>query len=158
MTENRNDEDRDDWELRELFQPIRDINAPAGLGQKCLEVVRKMSRQETVTDRFPQATNARKSHLPVAIATSLMIGLSIGWTLRGQAENGSVSSTTGMPVEANIQFPNHVPTGESFDATSTVDYHHEVAAKPRFITREFYLCGVGRIQSKSEVQFLGEKQ
>ena len=159
MTENRNDEARDDGEFRELFDPIRGMTAPVGLDRKCLEVAREATARAAATDRSSEEMSARFPYWLVAIAASLLIGLSIGWTLRGQAEKGTVSSTTGMlPVQVSSRFPNHRPVGEPFDATSTVDYHQDGVNKPHFITREIYLCGVGRVQSKSEFQFLGEKQ
>ncbi|MEM9659202.1 MAG: hypothetical protein AAF961_12655 [Planctomycetota bacterium] len=160
MTEDRNDDARDDWEFRKMFQSMREINSPAGLDRKCLEVVQKVSGRAGVADPLRTARYAPRLLLPFSIATSLMIGLAIGWALSGQANRSVVDTTTALaPVEFGRPIPNkaRVFLGEPFCATSTVDYEVQEGAKPLFTTREFYLCGVGRVQSKSGIQISGEQ-
>ena len=124
-----NDFDQDDEALFELFQPLREIEAPDLLGE-CLQAI-------STCPKASRAVTQRSQSFPVllaAIAASLLVGTAFGWTLRGSNKVADES------VDA--------PSNEA----RTVVAANEVASvvdESSYYAREIYLCGVGRIYSSS---------
>lgn len=151
----------DDDEIRELLKPLREIDAPSGIDVKCWVATRNFSNpSNTIAQRNSNSNWHSRLVVFAAIAASLLMGVAMGWTARGQvAESVSLNATPPMDVADRSDGPSHIihrfRPNELADATSTVDYQ-EGAGNPIFVTQEFYLCGAGRIQSKSEYLLKGE--
>jgi len=162
MTEQYQDNAEDD-EFRDLLNPLRNIQAPPGLDAKCLNAA------SDSVDSLPDSDQSRsvtgwQTRLTVsaAIAASLLIGITTGWIARGQAGgNTNVDSSRSVRAMGSQQVPTPMPQSSKpslvANATSSVEYQEDVG-NLMFVTQETYLCGVGRIHSKSEFLFAGESQ
>ena len=126
---------------------------PSDLKARCLAAAQVGFANTNL--RQPSELRKASSHafkLPIAVAASLLVGMSIGWILRGEAP----TSLREDVVRANSIFATPVPPPNA-NATSIVQYQEE-SEEETFFTEEIYLCGVGRIQSKSARQIFREQQ
>ncbi|TWT66696.1 hypothetical protein [Allorhodopirellula solitaria] len=151
MTRHSEPRDDDDQALSEEFRGLREMEPPPGLREKCLAAANEAAPAtphrsvNLIATAWPRA-----GILVSAIAASLLVGIGIGWSLRGET---NASGTN----EQVAQDSDSAPLGEvaSAMATSAVNYD-ETLDKTTFRQEETYLCGVGRIKSKSIIQLSGE--
>ena len=158
MNDNSNDV-TDDEELRDLFRPMCELDAPSGLSERCLEAVRISSDAKPIAGLRLQSAQPQRPYLFAStVAASLLIGVTIGWFLRGETSThfAEVKDSTSPPEVVNpgtnAAGPLHL-----VNATSRVEYQEGVTNQ-HFTTSEIYVCGLGRIQSKSAFQISGESR
>jgi hypothetical protein len=158
MNDNKSDV-TDDEEMRDLFRPMRQLNAPSGLSERCFAAVQVSSDTKSIIGkRLQSAKSQRAFNFTSTVAASLLIGATIGWFLRG-AESTYFAETKDLisPPEAVNPMTNAVAPLHLVNATSRVEYQEDVTNQ-RFSTSEMYVCGLGRIQSKSVFQISGESR
>jgi len=149
----------DDEIIRKLLRPAGDMNLPPGLEAKCLAAAREGSltvgkTQQNLSDDLV-ATRVR---FAVSMAASLLIGLGVGWLLRGQvAIDITEISEESLPTKSEPTPERRAPILQMPFATSQVKFQ-EGGVEKSFFTEEVYLCGVGRILSKSEYRITGESK
>ncbi len=149
----------DDEVIRDLLEPIRDLDVPPGLEATCLAAALdgSLMAEKLQTHRSGGGATAWVRY-SIAIAASLLIGLGLGWFARGQG------ATEATKISGEPLLTKSVPESETRPpdfqipfATSLVEYQ-EGDIERSFFTEEIYLCGVGRIQSKSEYRIVGESK
>lgn len=150
---NRHNEpaDDDDQALSEQFRVLREMEPPPGLREKCLAAANEAAPVMPHRSVNPTATAwPNAGILASAVTASLLVGIGIGWSLRGETNTSGTN-------EQVAQGSDSVPLGEIANAMamSAVKYD-ETLDKTTFRQQETYLCGVGRIKSKSMIQLSGE--
>ena len=151
----RNDDsasnDKEDQDFHDELHCLRQIEIPPGLKADCLAAAASgLARARIDTPVALGNTKNGRFIFPAAIAASLFVGTSLGWIMRGQS-SGNVSVVQ-VKAKSFTQKSGH-PLGTN--ATSAVKYYESTSEK-YFYTEETYLCGVGRIMSKSQLQIPGE--
>lgn len=143
----------DDAPIRDACRNLREMEIPSQLKSKCLTAAQNGLASAGLTQSLPlEATSSQVSKLPVAIAASLLVGVGLGWILRGNAQPSVREDLAQIKPKSVFMTPR--PTT---NATSIVEYQ-ERSSEESFFTKETYLCGVGRIQSKSKYQISREQQ
>lgn len=158
MNDNSNDV-TDDEELRDQFRPMRELDAPPRLSERCLDAVRISLDAKPIAGLQLQSAQPRRPHLFAStVAASLLIGIAMGWFLRGEESThfAEVKDSTSLPEVANPRI-NAVSPLHLFNATSRVEYQEDITNQ-RFSTSEIYVCSLGRIQSKSAFKISGESR
>ena len=150
------DFDDDDRMLHASLEPLRNLTTPAELETKCVQLVSEMAK---ASDGVQQQSSPSRNHLSVlflAVAASLLVGTAIGWTLRGShKEAAPVAKAEREPINEGIfESAILVPT----QSTSQVEITPDSTFQPTYFAEEFYLCGVGVIQSSSRYEFLKESK
>lgn len=143
--------DDDDQTFNNELHFFRQLEPPANLREKCMiaaSAAVSLSHHRSASNR--SIAWRRAAMLASATAASLLIGIGIGWSLRGEAESSSINQQI-----ANT--PQTASVGEMANAraTSTVQYDERIG-EATYRQEETYLCGVGRIRSKSMIQLIGE--
>ena len=152
MNQDKMDSD-DDEILRDAFRNVRKIEVPPELKAKCLAAARDgMASAGSTRPVEVKHKRIQAFKLPAAIAASLLIGVSLGWVLRGNLHESGGNDH----VRANPR-PITIAPGSRANATSIVNNDDGGSEKSLFIA-ETYLCGVGRLQSRSDYRILGEEQ
>ncbi|MGB7326759.1 MAG: hypothetical protein WBD31_17925 [Rubripirellula sp.] len=154
-------DEADENEIRDLLNPIRDLEAPAGLSKRCLDATRAAASPPLGITMAPAAkpSTSRLSTI-AAIAASLVLGISAGWIARGQVVGTKqIAESTGAVTQSNdiATTVDQRMARDLVNATSVVEYQEDVE-NAVFATHEFYLCGVGKVQSKSEFLYQGESR
>ncbi|MCO8123292.1 hypothetical protein NHH03_16200 [Stieleria sp. TO1_6] len=148
---NRHNEpgDDDDQALSEEFRVLREMEPPPGLREKCLAAANDAA-PVTPHRSVNLSAMAWPGILASAVAASLLVGIGIGWSLRGETKTSGTN-------EQVAQDSDSVPMGEIANAMATSAVNDlETLDKTTFRQEETYLCGVGRIKSKSMIQLSGE--
>ncbi len=153
------DDNFDEFSLRELLSPIRNIEAPDHLQAMCDEAIRESLSSTAVSK--PDSSISRfslPSSMLAVIAASVLLGVALGWTLRGSRTLDVVvveqRDPLPRPSSTNLPTPGYHVMNK---ATSSVDYQEDMG-EASFFTHEIYVCGVGRFQSSTEFQFAGISQ
>lgn len=153
MNRDSEPEDDDDQALSKEFRVLREMEPPPGLREKCLAAANEAApvmphrSVSLIAKAWPNA-----GILASAVAASLLVGIGIGWSLRG-ATNENLSSDQSEAEPDNLVFVSAWDT----NATSQVEFD-ERSSEKLFFVEETYLCGVGRIQSSTKYQRIGESK
>lgn len=143
--------EHDDQALRDEFRSLRELEVPPTLHPKCLAAA---NAAVSVSAHRSAKTGTRARQRAVmfasAVAASLFVGIGVGWVLRGKVDIPDINQrvteiaeTTPVHEIANVMATSAVHFDERLDKTT-------------FRREETYLCGVGRIRSKSMIQLSGE--
>ncbi len=159
MTQHDSPWNSDDEVIRKLLRPVGDMNLPLGLEAKCLAAGREGSLTVGKTQKNQSDDLVpTRVRFPVSMAASLLIGLGAGWLLRGQvAIDITKTSDVSLPTSLEPKPETRFPFLQMPFATSRVEFQ-EGGVEKSFFTEEVYMCGIGRIQSKSEYRITGESK
>ena len=143
----------DDQTLRDAFDDYRAITPSDDLEAQCLAAAQR--GLENADSNQPLHVKKMRSHafkLPAAIAASLLVGFGSGWLMRD-----STLQNIGAEHAATQPQPIFGLPAASVNATSAVDFDGASPERSYFVS-ETYLCGVGRIQSKSSYLVSGDQK
>ncbi|QDT06994.1 hypothetical protein K227x_54180 [Rubripirellula lacrimiformis] len=143
----------DDQYLRDALRTVREMEIPSKLKANVLAAALDgLASSELIRPIDSADTRSQRFRLPAAIAASLLVGIGLGWTLRG-----GTSQSVGEVQVRSKSLPSMPASVWPANATSNVDYQDNRSGKFAF-TEETYLCGIGRIQSSSKYQTWEETQ
>ena len=143
----------DDRYLRDAFLDARDMDIPSGLKARCIAAAQDglASVPSSESLKLTQETS-QTLRLLIAVAASLLIGVSLGWVLRGQTTK--IADSIQTPAKPQVKL--FVPAANA-NATSVVEYEKGGSGRSFFV-KETYLCGVGRIESRSNYRIDGDQE
>jgi len=149
----------DDEVIRKLLRPAGNMSLPPGLEAKCLAAAREGSLTVGKTQKNQSDDLVPlRIRFAVSMAASLLIGLGAGWLLRGEvAIDITKISGVSLPTSSEPKPETRSPILQMPFATSRIEFQ-EGGVEKSFFTEEVYLCGVGRIQSKSAYKITGESK
>lgn len=151
--------DDDDADFHSELRFLREIEPPPHLRSQCMAAA-----TQAITEVPQSMVNARETRrrltaqFACAVAASLMIGIGIGWSLRGspsrshetpQVHEHPDNALASQPMNRAARNVHAASIAETSNAATSTVLAEESFTKGSMRQHETYLCGVGRIRSNT---------